>query len=83
MDKEILKALYEGEVYPSEQLGTVPGEKEMMEMCDLLWHRLGMEDQKRLDHITDQFAVVCGAYALRGFRSGFKLGARIASALYT
>lgn len=82
MDKDILKALYEGEVYPSEQLGTIPEEKEMMEMCDLLWHRLGMEDQKRLDHITGQLAVVCGAYALRGFRSGFKLGARIAQALY-
>lgn len=59
MDKDILKALYEGEVYPSEQLGPIPEEKEMMEMCDLLWHRMGMEDQKRLDHITDQFAVVC------------------------
>lgn len=82
MDKDILKELYDGELYPSEQLGPIPEEKEMMEMCDLLWHRMGMEDQKSLDHITDQFAVVCGAYALRGFRSGFRLGARIAQALY-
>ena len=34
MDKDILKALYEGEVYPSEQLGPIPEEKEMMEMCN-------------------------------------------------
>lgn len=83
MRKTILQQLYDGEIFPAEQLN--PKQPEYRELCrkrgekkEYLRERLSERDRERFDEMENISQEIATIYGYEDFTCGFRLGLLIA-----
>jgi hypothetical protein len=79
MAKTLLKQLFDGEIYPAEQI--VPKSPEYKELCQkliaekkYLRERLSASDQERFEAMENMSQAIAAIYEYEDFSYGFRLG---------
>ncbi len=79
MNKTLLKQLYDGEVYPAEQI--VPKDSEYWELCrklgeerNYLREQLSVDVRERFEEIETLSQEIANLYSYENFSCGFRLG---------
>ena len=80
MSKTLLQQLYDGEIYPAEQIN--PQNPEYREVCRKLGaereyfrQKFSESEQKRFDGMDDMYHTMMTIYGYEDFTYGFRLGA--------
>ena len=87
MSKSILEQLFDGEIYPAENIRPESQEykdlsKKIDEEKDYFKNTLPEADHKRFDVFCDMFYSMHSVYAYADFSYGYKLGAQLAYAAF-
>ncbi len=79
MNKTLLQQLYDGEVYPSEQI--VPRDSKYWELCrklgeekNHLREQLSVDERERFEAIETLSQEIASLYSYENFSCGFRLG---------
>lgn len=80
MSKALLQQLYDGEIYPAEQIN--PRNPEYRELCrklgaerDYFREKFSGNERERFDGMDDMYHTMMAVYGYEDFACGFRLGA--------